>query len=342
MAAEETQQPAGPEPLEVERTAWGLSLRGTQLVLDPRGRASLGFLAHAQRTRGQLPERVIATAGTLALLEASWPKLLSRSAPLPAQYGKSFALGPVKLSLHPAGLARGSAWLRCELDGKVIAWAPDLGGTGPRAPRTAEPRAAPSCDTLVLRAVYGHPRYLFPPRAAQWALLEQFVSDALAAGQTPVVLAAPLGGAQEAVKQLGDAGHRLRLHPTVHRLCLAYEKLGVTFQDMELFEGPPAPGEVVVLPYGARPGRRGPLGAHRTVLLSGRALEEGCAARAGVDLALPLSDHAGFDELVQLALHSDARRVLTIEGFAAELAQELRARGLDACALGAERQLELF
>jgi hypothetical protein len=157
-----------------------------------------------------------------------------------------------------------------------------------------------------------------------------------------VVLAAPLGGAQEAAKLLGDRGHKLRLHPALHRAALAYEKLGVQFQDLEPFEGPAAPGEVVIVPYGARVGRRGPIGAHRAVLLSGRAVEEGICERTAVDLALPISDHAGFDELVELALQSDARRVITFEGFASELAEALRAKGLEAHALGAERQLELF
>jgi hypothetical protein len=46
--------------------------------------------------------------------------------------------------------------------------------------------------------------------------------------------------------------------------------------------------------------------------------------------------------LVELALQSDARRVITVEGFAAELADALREEGLEAHALGAERQLELF
>ena len=330
------------EPLEGVRTPSGLLLRGTQLALDPRGRSPLGFLSSARLGRTALPERVVATGPTLALIEALTPRLLSNSAPLPAQPGKPFALGPLKLTLHHAGCVLGSAWLRCEQEGKVVVWGADLGGSGTRAPRTAEPREQPRCDTLILRAVHGHPRYVFPPRDELFARLEEFVQQTLADGLTPVVLAAPLGGAQEAAKFLGDRGHRLRLHPAIHRSALVYEKLGVGFQDLESFESAAAPGEVVIVPYGARVGRRGPIGAHRAVLLSGRAVEEGVAERAAVDLALPLSDHAGFDELIELAERSGAKRVLTVDGFAAELAAELRARGMDAYALGAERQLELF
>jgi hypothetical protein len=334
--------PPEPEPLEVVRTPAGLALRGSQLVLDPRGRSALGFLASAHTGKAELPERVIATPATLALLEATQPGKLSRSAPLPSNPGHSFSLGAVRITLLSSGCVRGSAFLRAEQDGKVVVWGADVGGSGARAPKTAEARAQVHCDTLILRAVHGHPRCVFPPRAELFERLLAFIDATLSDGLTPVVLAAPLGGAQEAAKLLGDRGHKLRLHPQLHRAALAYEKLGVPFQDLEIFEGPPAPGEVVIVPYGARVGRRGPIGAHRAVLLSGRAVEEGICERSAVDLALPISDHAGFDELVELAVQSEARRVITFEGFASELAEALQKEGIEAHALGAEVQLELF
>ncbi len=89
----------------------GLALRGSALQLDPRGRPALGFLSHARETRTQLPERLIATAGTLALLESNTPRLLEQTAPLPANFGSPFTLGPLRLNLKPAGHVRGSAFL---------------------------------------------------------------------------------------------------------------------------------------------------------------------------------------------------------------------------------------
>ncbi len=339
-------------PLEVEKTPFGFALRGSQLHLDPTVRAPLGFLSHARASRSFLPERVVATAATLALLEGMQPPKRSAeprgldTAPLPASFGSPFTLGALRLTLQPAGHTRGSAFLVIEQEKegskKRIVYSGDLGGSGARAPRTAEPRAKPSCDTLILRATYGHPRYLFPPRAEVLGRLEQFVRETLADGLTPVVLAAPVGSAQEAALHLGERGHKLRLHPLIHRAARVYERLGVAFQDMEPFEGPAAPGEVVIIPHHARVGRRGPIGAHRAVLLSGRALEERAAEQAAVDLALPLSDHAGFDELCEVAKESGARRVLTLHGHAAELAQALRDRGLNASELFSEKQLELF
>jgi Cft2 family RNA processing exonuclease len=49
----------------------------------------------------------------------------------------------------------------------------------------------------------------------------------------------------------------------------------------------------------------------------------------GVDLVLPLSDHADFDELVRLATESGAKRIITMHGLA-KFAATLREMGLDA------------
>lgn len=49
----------------------------------------------------------------------------------------------------------------------------------------------------------------------------------------------------------------------------------------------------------------------------------------GVDLVLPLSDHADFDELVHLARASGARRIITMHG-EPKFAATLRELGLNA------------
>ena len=331
---------------EVERTALGLRLRGTDLYLEPRGRSELGFLAHARAARPTLPARLVASAGTIALLEAVQARASVKSASLPATFGKPFALGALRLTLFPAGHLRGSAQILCEQieeDAPRLVYSGDLGGAADFACATAEPREQVECDTLILRASYGHPRYLFPPRAEVLAQLSRFVQRTLAARLLPVVLAAPLGGAQEAAHHLGGEGHTLRLDPTVFRAAEIYQRLGVLLPRIGLLAGVLAFGEVAILPYDDR-GRRAAaaLPAHRSCLLTGRALEPDLAARIGIDEALPLSDHAGFDQLIDFALRSGATRVLTIDGYAEDLAHALRQRGIEARALGHQKQLNLF
>jgi putative mRNA 3-end processing factor len=318
---------------EVERAAHGLRVRGHQLHLEPRGRPPLGFLAHARGARPVLPERTVATPATVALLEAAQPRALRRTAALPAAWGNPFALGTLRLTVHPAGHVLGSAQLRCEADGLDLVYAADIGGSGKRASMTAEPREQLSCRTLVIRALYGAPRYVFPPREELLERVRAFVDGSLRQGKTPVLIAAALGAAQDLALWLGDRGHTLRMHATAHRACEVYAAQGVPLKGFTKLD---ADGDVVVLPPTARLSRL-QLGDHRVCGLGGRALD----GLSGVDEAIPLSDHAGFDELLDYALRSGARRVLAVDGHADELAAALRGKGLEAMAIREHHQLRL-
>jgi len=328
--------------LAVERAAHGLRVRGTQLYVDPVGRTQIGFLAHARGARATLPERTVLSARTLSLLEASQQRTVRKAAPLPAAFGQSFALAGLRLSLHPAGHVLGSAQIRCEsVNGQVLVYAADLGGSGERAPSTSEACERLRCDILVLRASYGHPRFTFPPRAQVLADLLEFVRATLAERRTPVILAASLGGAQEAMRAL--EGHELCAHPAILRAAEVYRAQGVELPAASPL-GAVRFGQVVLLPADARSRKRiAQMGPYRTCLLSGRAAIPGFAEKLGVDTILPLSDHAGFADLVDYALQSGATCVQTVHGHARDLADELRRRGVDAHEIGeAHRQLELF
>jgi putative mRNA 3-end processing factor len=320
------------EPPEVERAPNGLRVRGHGLYLEPRGRPPLGFLAHARGASSVLPERMVATAATIQLLEAAQPRALRRTAALPATYGQSFALGSLRLTVHPAGHVLGSAQVRCEADGLDLVYAGDIGGMGRRAPSTAEPLEQLRCHTLAIRAVYGHPRYVFPPRQEVLERLEGFVDASLREGKTPVIVGAALGVAQEVVRFLGGR-HTVRLHPTAFRACEVYARQGAA---LGAFVRLADEGDVILVPPTLRLGRL-QIGPHRICVLSGRAVDGIAAA----DEALPLADHAGFDELVAYARASGARRVLAIDGYAEDLAQALRALGIEAVAIREHHQLRL-
>ena len=320
------------DPPEVERAANGLRVRGHSLYLEPRGRPPLGFLAHARGAPPVLPERMVVTGPTSKLLEAALPRALRRTAALPAAYGQTFALGSLRLTLHPAGHVLGSAQVRCEAEGLDLVYAGDIGGSGARASLTAERLEQLTCATLAIRAVYGHPRYVFPPRSLLLERVQAFVERTLGDAKTPVIVAAALGEAQEVVRLLG--GRRtLRLHHTAFRACEVYAAQGCELKGFVRLDDE---GDVVVVPPTVRLARL-KLRAPRICVLSGRALD----GIAGADEALPLADHAGYDELIGYIQASGARRVLTIGGHAEDLAQSVRALGIEALAIREQHQLAL-
>src|SRR6185312_3696884 len=71
------------------------------------------------------------------------------------------------------------------------------------------------------------------------------------------------------------------------------------------------------------------------------ALDPGATYRYQCDAAFPLSDHADYTDLVRYVELVQPRRVLTLHGFAAAFAADLRERGVEAWALSEENQLEL-
>src|SRR5213078_4215189 len=54
----------------------------------------------------------------------------------------------------------------------------------------------------------------------------------------------------------------------------------------------------------------------------------------------PLSDHADYNDLIRYVDLVQPKRVLTLHGFAAEFARDLRERGIEAWALSEENQTE--
>ncbi len=325
---------------ELDTRGHALRLRGTDLELDAPGRCPLGFVSHAGRAGSALPERAILTAATLSLVQAKGARALDRSLPLLATYGREFTLGQLELAVFPAGTVLGSAQLRCDLRGKRIVYAADLGGVDEAAPETAEPRAQLEADTLILGARYGDPRYKFPPFQKALAKVSEFVRRALADGCSPVLFAAPLGKSQEIARHLGREGHPVRLHPSAHRFLAAYRAAGVTIENTTLLDSPAAKGEVLIAPAGSRLDRfqRGPA---RSCLISGAAADPGAAARAGAEEAVLLSDQADHAQLLEYAKKSGARLVLTLGDGAEALASALTAAGMAAEPVFGDRQLPL-
>ncbi|MEP6810967.1 MAG: ATP-dependent DNA ligase, partial [Chthoniobacterales bacterium] len=79
----------------------------------------------------------------------------------------------------------------------------------------------------------------------------------------------------------------------------------------------------------------------RVAMISGWAIDPNARFRYQTDAAFPLSDHADYADLIRYVELVQPKRVLTLHGFAAEFARDLRDRGIEAWALSQENQLEL-
>lgn len=321
----------------VELRKSGLHLTGTQLSLDARRKTPLSFVSHAHADHIARHERVIATAATIRLMSHRLGEL---PAALPVPYGRPFELGPLFLELFPAGHILGSAQLRVtRADGVRIVYTGDL---NLQPALTAERATVVECDTLVIESTFGHPRFRLPPRAQVFAQLEEWLRSQLARGITPILLGYPLGKSQEAMKALSARGFRFCVHPAIHAVSSLYAELGMPVGEVRRFDGTIREGEVGFFPPFAKGRAYSDVTPRATAVLTGWAMDPGAARRYGADVAFPVSDHADFQSLVDYAKATGATEVITHHGFARELAEGMRAQGIDARAVGQVQQLDLF
>ena len=350
---------------EIVRTSAGWKCRSAELWLDAHRPVPSSFVSDARVDPVARHERMVATAATVALLGRRGRMTQA----LPVSFGQPFTYGPLRLELLPAGHILGSAQLRIEKDGERIVYAAAVDSA---ASRTAEPLVPARCETLILDATFGDPRYRFPSPEKSHERMARFAEDALAGGETAIFFADELGAAQEVARVLGERGFSPRLHADAWRFAEVYLEQGVRLPQAAPLSARPKSGEVVIAPprlVGSRWWQR--MGRSRTCLVASPtalppAADEaergahagaqtslplavqaaapvaGRSKSAGVDRTIVLAQRADFEGLVAYARATGASNVLTFRGHAETLARELRGLGIDASPLEGNSQLRLF
>ncbi|MGH7996848.1 MAG: MBL fold metallo-hydrolase RNA specificity domain-containing protein [Opitutaceae bacterium] len=305
--------------------------------LDARFAVDRAFVSHAHSDHIAGHRRVTCTAATARFLRERLPA--ARTSHVLA-FGRPEALtAETEITLCPAGHILGSAQclLRHEREGSLLY----TGDFKLKPGLAAEPCATPRADVLVMETTFGRPRYVFPPASEVLTAIAAFCHEAIADGRLPLLFAYSLGKSQEVLRGLAGAGLPIMLHPRTERLTRIYRECGMDFPEHRPFVPEEARGHVVICPpQAAGSGFMARLGPCRTAILTGWAVEPGARYRYRCDAAFPLSDHADYPDLLRFVERVGPRLVLTLHGFAADFARDLRSRGVDAWALGVDNQLE--
>lgn len=321
--------------MPVEWLKGGLKLQGSALWFDARRKADVSFVSHAHTDRIAQHARAIGTRETLTLMQHRVGPIADT---VPLAYGERFDFDSLTLELFPAGHVLGAAQVRVTRpDGHRIVYTGDF---SPGVFLTAARAEVPACDTLIVESTFGHPRYRFPPREAVYDEVADWCRRHLARGVRPLLFAYSLGKSQESIRQLAVRGLPVVTHESIHAISSLYTQLGVPIES-RCYDGTFRDGEVGLFPPFKRHRPKDP-GPVATAVLTGWALEPWGARRAGADLAFPVSDHADYPSLLEFAKGTGAREVVTLFGFAEELAAGLRKEGLFARAVTEKVQLDLF
>jgi Cft2 family RNA processing exonuclease len=288
----------------------GLYLPDLDLWFDAEGPRQRCVISHAHSDHIAEHRAIVATPETARLFrhrrgEAEVETL---------RYGERRDFGRYALTLYPAGHCLGSAQILVESGGERLVYTGDI---KLRPNVSCEQAVVVPCDTLVTESTFGDPQYRFPPDVATFERLYAACDRALSDERVPVVLAYALGKGQEALELLLRRGYRVTLHGSVYNVSEIYRELGVEFSGpYERYDREHLRGRVLIAPPGCR---RQPmvlnLPRRTTIMLTGWAAGKSAPYMyRDVDLVLPLSDHADFDDLVRLARESGAGRIITMHG----------------------------
>jgi DNA ligase-1 len=253
-------------------------------------------------------------------------------------FGETRELRGAGFTLLPAGHVHGSAQLHLETgDGSLLY----TGDFKLRAGLSSERIAWRSADTLIMETTFGKPEFVFPPTEEVLADVVKFCREALEDGEVPVLLGYSLGKAQEILCAVAAAGLKPMLHGAVAKMTRIYRDLVPDFPDFAEYKASEVDGHVLICPPSVRGSRMiQRIKKRRVAMLTGWAMTPGAVHRYQVDAAFPLSDHAGYDDLLKYVELVQPQRVLTLHGYASEFARDLRERGIEAWSLVSPDQLE--
>jgi Cft2 family RNA processing exonuclease len=326
-----------------------LKIRDADLFLDARNPRECSFVSHAHSDHICLHKRSIATRITTELMNHR----LEGGCPTDQtfEYDSTYSLDDrtTQLKLLPAGHVLGSAMVHVTRPQGTLLYTGDF---KLRASRTVEPARPEPADYLLTECTYGLRHFRFPPADQVAAQLVELCEHALRDNRQPIVMGYSLGKSQEIVRILSDAGLNVTLHGAPHAMCGIYEKFAVSLGRYRRyhyadFVGDSAidlreRGVLVAPPHVARTAFVTRFDNPLRIIMTGWALLPNAIYRYGVDHALPLSDHADFDELIELIERVRPKKVYAHHGYRREFVETLRARGIDAEPAQPDAQLSLF
>lgn len=313
----------------------GLFLTKAGLALDVTRRQKVGFVSHAHADHIARHELALCTSATSRLYQHRLG--LRRTAELP--HRETVPFGPLTLTTYPAGHCLGSAMLLADDGEKRLLFTGDF-KLGPSA--TCEEAELPQADILVMESTFGKPKYRIPPRQDVIAELISLVRKTLSEDRTPVIHAYALGKSQEVTKILTLAGIPVQQHTDIFAVSKVYGECGMDLGAVSEFKDKLKPNHAVVtLPRGMKNFRMTGIKHPVSFLVSGWAMDAGAKYRYGVDYALPLSDHADFDQLLETAERVGAAEIYCTHG-PAEFVGHLRSAGFNAQPVTGRFQMRMF
>jgi Cft2 family RNA processing exonuclease len=306
--------------VEIEFHPQGIYLPEIRLWLDRTEDCEAVWVSHGHSDHAQgLHGLVYATAATLQFYRAENGRAVEYRAP----WEHNGAL----LTAYPASHILGSAQLLIEYGGERVVYTGDLKF---RPPICGHETEIVECGRLIVESTFGLPIYFFLSREEARNRIVAFARDCLGAGIMPAFIGYPIGRGQEIVHVLCAAGIPVSVHGSIARFIPLYESNGYAFPGWTPYKPGETEGKALVTVPGFRSFLEAGDKSFRLAYVSGWAALDNARARVGAEELIPYSDHADFEELIEIVTRSGAREVDVVHGYAELFAHILKQRGIEA------------
>jgi Cft2 family RNA processing exonuclease len=303
----------------------GIELAGGLVWLDAQKPKPIGIISHAHGDHVGRHATIICTRDTATFVrqrnghQANYVVLA---------YGETHHVGDLEITLHAAGHILGAAVVHIKGPHGTLVYSGDVKLAAGRTTPAAVPVQA---QTLIMEATFGTPAHRLPPPEESREQLIAFARQEIEAGRTPVFLAYALGKGQEVLALLTQAGIPVAAHGSIWNLLGPYRAAGLAFPGARRLSRNGARKAAIVTP--PRYLTSGPVQASGKITVASVTGWGNRTVRPGIDLSIPLSDHADYDELIELVERVQPEQVHVLHGYAQEFAADLRERGFQADAV---------
>jgi len=312
-----------------------LLIKSLNLYLDSKKSQPCGYISHAHSDHIAKHHKIYCSPATFDLIRLRMKNPIAH--PLP--FNQMHSIDNIRLKILPAGHILGSSQLYIETEEQTLLYTGDF---RLRKSRTAEPFIYQKSDVLIMESTFGLPRYKFPEREEVELMLLNTLRAKLNEGTVPIVFAYSLGKGQELLHLLSHSDLPLAVDYPILKYVNVYLKYGVQFGLYEKLRRSDFRDKVLLLPAHMRRHRFvSSIKNKYMIYLSGWGMDENAARRFGVDLVLPYSDHADYDELLNLVDHVSPKEIYCTHGFD-QFVTILNNQGFRASPLFPKKQMDLF
>ncbi len=301
---------------------YGIYCEPAQVYIDPWKPVDRAIITHAHSDHARWGNKhYLAHHHTVPILKLRLGDITVQG----VEYGETFNINGVQISLHPAGHIPGSAQIRMEYQGKVWVVSGDykLQHDG-----ISTPFETIKCNHFVTESTFGLPIYKFPESENLKDSINSWWENNRLQGNNSVIIGYALGKAQRIIKHLDQANGTIFTHGAVGSVIAVMKDINLGLPPTvyaSAFNKKDDLGSIIVAPPSAigtpwlkrfEPFSLG--------ICSGWMQLRGARRRRGADRGFALSDHADWNQLNTAIADTGAENIYVTHGYKSSYARWLR------------------